>query len=118
MSTPAGVQKAWQVRLVKSEEENDLHRILQKAQEYLLRIQRPDGHWCGELEGDTILESEYILTMLFIGRLGDHRVLKAAEFVRRCQLPGGGVGHIFWWSSRSQSVRKSLFCPQTGRRFS
>ncbi len=90
MSIPAGVQKASQVRLVKSKEENDLQRILQKAQEYLLGIQKSDGHWCAELEGDTILESEYILTMLFIGRLSDHRVQKAAECIRRCQLPGGG----------------------------
>ena len=24
------------------------------AQRYLLSIQRPDGHWCGELQGDSI----------------------------------------------------------------
>ena len=49
-----------------------------------------DGHWCGELEGDTILESEYILTLHFLGRTGEPRVQKAAEYLRRKQLPGGG----------------------------
>jgi squalene-hopene/tetraprenyl-beta-curcumene cyclase len=60
------------------------------AQRYLLSIQAPDGHWCGELEGDTILESEYILTLHFLGRTGETRVQKAAEHLRRKQLPGGG----------------------------
>ncbi len=60
------------------------------AQRYLLSIQHADGHWCGELEGDTILESEYILTLHFLGRTGEPRVRKAAEYLRRKQLPGGG----------------------------
>jgi squalene-hopene/tetraprenyl-beta-curcumene cyclase len=37
-----------------------------------------DGHWCGELEGDTILESGYILTLYFLGRAEEDRVRKAA----------------------------------------
>ncbi|MGH9368499.1 MAG: squalene--hopene cyclase [Thermoanaerobaculia bacterium] len=60
------------------------------AQRYLLSIQHADGHWCGELEGDTILESEYILTLHFLGRTGEERIRKAAEYLRRKQLPGGG----------------------------
>jgi squalene-hopene/tetraprenyl-beta-curcumene cyclase len=60
------------------------------AQRYLLSIQEPDGHWCGELEGDTILESEYILTLHLLGRTGELRVKKAAEHLRRKQLREGG----------------------------
>ena len=60
------------------------------ARRYLLSIQREDGHWCGELEGDTILESEYLLTLHFLGRMGEPRVAKAAEYLRRQQLPEGG----------------------------
>ena len=60
------------------------------ARRYLLSIQHEDGHWCGELEGDTILESEYILTLHFLGRTGEVRVAKMAEYLRRKQLPGGG----------------------------
>ena len=67
-----------------------LRNAIAAAQRYLLSIQRPDGHWCGELEGDTILESEYILTLHFLGRTGETRVKKAAEYLRRKQLPGGG----------------------------
>src|SRR6202158_1940805 len=60
------------------------------ARRYLFSIQRDDGHWCGELEGDTILESEYMLTMHFLGRTGESRIRKAAEYLRRQQLEGGG----------------------------
>jgi squalene-hopene/tetraprenyl-beta-curcumene cyclase len=60
------------------------------AQRYLVSIQNPDGHWCAELEGDTILESEYVMTMHFLGRTGEAKVGKAAEYLRRQQLPEGG----------------------------
>ena len=60
------------------------------ARRYLLSIQHADGHWCGELEGDTILESEYMLTLHFLGRAGETRFRKAAEYLRRQQLPAGG----------------------------
>src|SRR5438876_5741577 len=60
------------------------------ARRYLLSIQHEDGHWCGELEGDTILESEYMLTMHFLGRGGETRIRKAAEYLRRQQLEAGG----------------------------
>lgn len=34
---------------------------LERAVDALTRLQRPDGHWRGELEGDSILQSEYLL---------------------------------------------------------
>ena len=63
---------------------------IQAARDYLLQIQHADGHWCGELEGDTILESEYILTMHFIGRSLEDRCRKAANYIRQKMLPEGG----------------------------
>jgi squalene-hopene/tetraprenyl-beta-curcumene cyclase len=60
------------------------------ARRHLFSIQSADGHWCGELEGDTILESEYILARLFLGHGNDPLLLKAAEYIRRKALPGGG----------------------------
>ncbi len=67
-----------------------VRNAISAAQRYLLSIQHGDGHWCGELEGDTILESEYILTLHFLGRTGEERVRKAAEYLRRKQRPDGG----------------------------
>src|SRR5436190_1835582 len=66
-----------------------VHNAVEAAQRYLLSIQAPDGHWCGELEGDTILESEYILTLHFLGRAGA-RTRKAAQYLKEKQLPEGG----------------------------
>ncbi len=60
------------------------------ARRYLLSIQEPDGHWCAELEGDTILESEALLAWHVLGRSSEPRVKKAAEYIRRRQLPSGG----------------------------
>ena len=65
-------------------------RAVEDAQSCLLAAQQPDGHWCGELEGDTILETEYVLLLHFLGRLDDPRVGKAARYVRRKQLAEGG----------------------------
>jgi squalene-hopene/tetraprenyl-beta-curcumene cyclase len=56
----------------------------------LLDLQAPEGHWVGELQGDTILESEWVLLMAFLGREGDERVRKAARYVLGQQQPGGG----------------------------
>ncbi len=40
----------------------------------------------GELEGDTILESEYILCLQFLGRTYEDGLRKAANFLRQQQL--------------------------------
>jgi squalene-hopene/tetraprenyl-beta-curcumene cyclase len=50
----------------------------------------PDGNWVGELQGDTILESEYILLMAFLGREAEERVVKAAQYMLEQQMPEGG----------------------------
>jgi squalene-hopene/tetraprenyl-beta-curcumene cyclase len=60
------------------------------TQQFLLREQHDDGHWCAELEGDTILESEYILAMHYIGRTSEDRVRKAGNYMRQKALPDGG----------------------------
>jgi len=65
-------------------------RAIEAAQGWLLGAQRPDGHWCGELEGDTILESEYAIVLHFLGRLDDPQLAKLARYLRARQLPGGG----------------------------
>lgn len=63
---------------------------IRAAQEHLLSIQAVDGHWSGELEGDSILESEYILTMYFLGRSNEAKVRKAANYLVATQLEDGG----------------------------
>jgi squalene-hopene/tetraprenyl-beta-curcumene cyclase len=61
------------------------------AQEWLLERQAADGHWCAELEGDTILESEYLIYLHFIDKLDSESLRKAANYIRGKLLPDGGV---------------------------
>ena len=60
------------------------------ARDWLLARQHPAGYWCGELQGDTILESEYILLLAWLRQENSPIARKAAEYIRREQLPGGG----------------------------
>jgi squalene-hopene/tetraprenyl-beta-curcumene cyclase len=57
---------------------------------WLLAQQHADGYWCGELEGDTILESEYILLLAWLGREGTEIARQAANYLVKKQLPSGG----------------------------
>lgn len=52
-------------------------------------MQKADGHWCAELQGDTILESEYILLMAFLSRDGEDRIRKGARYILSQARPGG-----------------------------
>ncbi len=63
---------------------------VERARLGLLAGQKADGHWVGELQGDTILESEYILLMAFLGRETDPRIHQAANYLKQQQLPDGG----------------------------
>ena len=69
-----------------------IRESIHSARQHLLDLQEPDGHWCAELEGDTILESEYVLLLHFLGRTDEERVRKAANYLRSKQLPDGGWG--------------------------
>jgi len=67
-----------------------LFTALERTRRCLLDRQAADGHWVGELQGDTILESEYILLMAFLGRERDQRVAKAARYLLTQQMSEGG----------------------------
>jgi squalene-hopene/tetraprenyl-beta-curcumene cyclase len=68
----------------------ELAATVARARAGLLARQQPDGHWVGELEGDTILESEFVLLLAFLGKHDDPRVRLAANYLRAKQQPGGG----------------------------
>ncbi len=65
-------------------------RAASNAAQWLLDQQHADGFWVGELEGDTILESEYILLLAFLGRHNSSIAHKAAAYLLKKQLPTGG----------------------------
>lgn len=61
-----------------------------KTRSWLISEQHADGYWVGELEGDTILESEYILLLAFLNQEHSEVAHKAARYILKQQLPGGG----------------------------
>ena len=77
-----------------------LDAALARARRHLLSLQKSDGHWVGELQGDTILESETVMLLAFLGHDdGDDRIRKAGNYLvqqQRAQgawsnYPGGPV---------------------------
>ncbi len=63
---------------------------ISRAIDYLLSKQSEEGWWMGELEGNTALESEYILLMRFLGRGDENKLAKAAAYIRSKQMEDGG----------------------------
>jgi squalene-hopene/tetraprenyl-beta-curcumene cyclase len=67
-----------------------LERAIAGAQAALLAKQAPDGYWVGELQGDSILESEFILLKFILGQENEPDLVKIATYLRRLQQPDGG----------------------------
>jgi squalene-hopene/tetraprenyl-beta-curcumene cyclase len=63
---------------------------IHRAQQNLLRLQHPDGYWCGELMVDSTLCSDYILYMHWSGKLDPVLEDKCVAHLRRRQLGDGG----------------------------
>ena len=88
---------------------------LEATRRFLLESQRPDGYWVGELEGDTILESEYILLMAFLGRHGEETCARLCKYIHEHQLPSGGWSILSRRADRPQRVGEGLLRAQALR---
>src|SRR5437870_210358 len=53
------------------------------ARRHLFSVQHEDGYWCGELEADTTLESDYILLHTLLGTGNPERMRAAAREILR-----------------------------------
>src|SRR5450755_3013095 len=60
------------------------------ARNYLFSQQHEEGYWCGELEADTSLESDYILLHTLLGTGNQARFDKAARYILNHQNEDGG----------------------------
>ena len=84
---PAGLIRAASPKMVGSTSPD---RAMAGTRDWILQAQAPEGYWHGELEGDTILESEYVLLMTYLGRLDDPACAKMGRTIREEQDPDGG----------------------------
>jgi len=60
------------------------------ARKVLFSQQSEEGYWCGELEADTTLESDYILLHTLLGTGNPERFRKCANYILKCQNEDGG----------------------------
>ena len=60
------------------------------ARDFLLGQQHPEGYWCGELEADTTLESDYIMLHTLLGTGDEGRMQRALQEILRHQNEDGG----------------------------
>src|SRR6266581_4617358 len=60
------------------------------ARKFLFSDQHEEGYWCGELEADTTLESDYILLHTLLGTGDRERFQKAARYILQHQNEDGG----------------------------
>jgi squalene-hopene/tetraprenyl-beta-curcumene cyclase len=96
--------------------EDSLDAALERTQDWLLERQQLEGYWVAELEGDTILESEYILLMTFLGREADEVCARCGRYIADRQLPGGGWAiYPGGPTDVSASVKAYLALKLTGR---
>jgi squalene-hopene/tetraprenyl-beta-curcumene cyclase len=60
------------------------------SRKWLFSQQHEDGYWCGELEADSTLESDYILMHTLLGTGSQGRFQKCANYILRHQNEDGG----------------------------
>ena len=65
-------------------------QAVEKARDHLFSKQHEDGYWCGELEADTTLESDYIAIHTLLGTGNRKRMERAVPEILRHQNADGG----------------------------
>jgi len=76
-----------------------LRQAIFRTQHWLLSQQNADGYWVAELEGDTILESEFMLLLAYLGEENSPLAHKCARYLLKkqttdgywTQYPGGAI---------------------------
>src|ERR1700723_2711754 len=63
---------------------------IKRATNWLLGLQHPEGYWCGELEADTMLESDYIFMHTLLGTGDPGKMERAVTEILRHQNEDGG----------------------------
>jgi squalene-hopene/tetraprenyl-beta-curcumene cyclase len=68
----------------------EISGAINRAQENLLRQQKDDGHWCGELIVDSTLCSDYVLFMHWCGEVDGQLQRRCVQHILKRQLLDGG----------------------------
>src|SRR6184192_1835709 len=82
---------------------------ISRAQENLLRQQRPDGHWCGELIVDSTLCSDFVLFMHWLSEVDATLQERCVRHILKRQLPDGGWNIYYDGPSEINASVKGYF---------
>src|SRR5258707_13715816 len=70
--------------------DEEIGRAISRAQENLLRQQKPDGEWCGELIVDSTLCSDYVVFMHWCGEVDTQLQRRCVRHILNRHWPDGG----------------------------
>src|ERR1700726_1843578 len=82
---------------------------ISRARENLLRQQRPDGHWCGELIVDSTLCSDFVLFMHWLSEVDATLQERCVRHILKRQLPDGGWNIYYDGPSEINASVKGYF---------
>ena len=91
------------------EEAAGVPQAIARSQDFLLSIQRPDGHWEGELFVDATLCCDTILFMHWSGRMDADLQRKCANHIRKRQTEDGGWNIFIGGPSEINASVKAYF---------
>jgi len=87
----------------------ELSQAIARAQENLLRQQKPDGEWCGELIVDSTLCSDYVVFMHWCGEVDTQLQRRCVRHILKRQLPDGGWNNYHDGPSEINASAKAYF---------
>lgn len=87
----------------------ELSQAIARAQENLLRQQKPDGQWCGELIVDSTLCSDYVVFMHWCGEVDTQLQRRCVRHILRRQLSDGGWNNYHDGPSEINASAKAYF---------
>jgi len=67
-----------------------ISKAIAASRDHLFSRQEPEGWWCGELEADTTLVSDYVFMHTLLNSRDEERMTKCARQIRNCQNADGG----------------------------
>jgi squalene-hopene/tetraprenyl-beta-curcumene cyclase len=90
-------------------EPEEIAGAISRAQENLLRQQKADGHWCGELLVDSTLCSDFITYMHWLGEVDELIQQRCVLHILKRQLPDGGWSIYYGGPSEINASVKAYF---------
>src|ERR1051325_12124313 len=97
--------------------DEEIGQAIARAQENLLRQQKPDGHWVGELVVDSTLCSDYVLFMHWLGEVNHALQERCVRHILRRQLRDGGWNIYYGGPSEINASVKAYFALKLAGRF-